>query len=255
MATLAITREVSTGVAGCELTHLEREPIDFPLAVAQHRKYEHCLEELGCRLFRLPGDPDLPDCVFVEDIALVLEEIAIITRPGAESRRGERAVVSAALEPFRPLARIEAPATLDGGDVLRVGRTLYVGLSTRTDRAAVEQLGRIVEPHGYRVRPVEIRSCLHLKSAVSRVAEATLLIQPEWVDPADFAGVELIEVDPSEPGAGNALPVGETVIYASDFERTRERLEAHGLKVVTVDQTELLKAEAGVSCCSLIFES
>lgn len=252
---VAITREVSPNVGDCELIHVSREEIDAALAIAQHRQYERLLVELGCRLFTLPGDPDLPDCVFIEDIAVVLDEVAIITRPGAASRRPEIPVVRAALEPFRPLVEIEEPGLLDGGDVLTVGRTLFVGLSTRTNQAAIDQLVRLLGPHDYRVRPVEFQSCLHLKSAVTLVADQTLLIQPGWVSPENFVDFDLIPVDPSEPRGGNAVRIGDTVLYASGYARTRERMEASGLTVRTVDQSELEKAEGGITCCSLIFES
>ncbi len=254
MSIVAITREVSPGVERCELTHLERGRIDYELAVEQHRLYVDCLVELGCDVVQLSGDTELPDCVFVEDIAVVLDEVAILTRPGAASRRAETPAVRAALEPFRSLEEIREPGVVDGGDVLVVDRRLFVGLSTRTNESGLEQLSGLLEPYGYEVLPVEFDSCLHLKSAVTRVAERTLLIQQEWVDPGRFAGFELIPVDPTEPHGGNALRLRDTVIYADGFERTRGRMEAHGLKVCTVDQSELKKAEGGVTCCSLIFE-
>lgn len=254
MSMLAITREVSPNLDRCELTYLAREKIDTGLAIAQHRQYQQCLVELGCRLFTLPGDPELPDCVFVEDVAVVLDEVAIITRPGVASRHPEIAAVRAALEPFRPLRHIREPGLLDGGDVLSVGRTVYVGRSRRTNRAGIEQLDRLLKPHGYWVQPIEFNSCLHLKSAVTRVAEQTLLVQPEWVSPKLFAGLETIAVDSAEPHGANALWVMDTVVYPSGFERTRKRLEASGLEVRTVDQSELAKAEGGVTCCSLIFD-
>ncbi len=254
MTLVAITREVSPSLERCELTHREQEPIDLALAMDQHRAYERALEALGCRLFRLPGSPDLPDCVFIEDIAVVLDEVAILTRPGAAARRPETPVVGATLETLRPLAEIREPGTLDGGDVLVAGRTLFVGLSTRTNGEGIEQLGRLAEPLGYRVQPAEVDACLHLKSAVTRIAERTLLIQPKWVDAALFEGWQLIKVAPSEPHAANALRVGHAVLYASAYPRTRARIEARGLRVLAVDQSELAKAEGGVTCCSLIFE-
>ncbi len=255
MSMLAITREVSPSLGRSELAHLARVEIDTGRAIAQHRSYTRALVELGCRLFTLPGDRDLPDCVFVEDAAVVFDEVAIVTRPGARSRRGETAAVSAALEPFRPLRHIQAPGRLDGGDVMTIGRTVYVGRSTRTNRAGIAQLERLLEPYDYRVQPVDIQSCLHLKSAVSPVAEETLLIQRAWVSPKAFAGLETIPVDPAEPHAANALRINDRILYPSAFKRTRKRLEARGLQVVTVDQSELAKAEGGVTCCSLVFKS
>lgn len=255
MSLVAITRGISAALERCELTHLERQPIDVELARAQHRLYERCLAELGCEVVSVDGDDDLPDCVFVEDAALVLDEVAVLTRPGAASRRAEVPAIAAALEPYRPLVEIEAPGTLDGGDILRVDRVLYVGRSTRSNDAGIRQLGDLLRRHDYEVRAVDFRNCLHLKSGVSRVAERTLLLQPECVDAELFTGCDAIEVDPAEPLGGNALWVAGKVVYASNFVRTRERLEARGLNVRTVDQSELIKAEAGVTCCSLIFES
>jgi len=203
---------------------------------------------------RLPPDADLPDSVFVEDTAIVLDELAIITRPGAASRRPETEAIQRALEPYRQLTHIFEPGMLDGGDVLVVGETIYVGLSTRSNRLGIEQLGYLVAPHGYQVRSVEFHSCLHLKSAVTRVSEDALLVQADWVNPRLFTDIETIQVHPEEPHGGNALWLDGSVLYSSGFERTRERLEKVGLTVRTVDLSELAKAEGGVTCCSLIFE-
>ena len=257
---IAITRQVSPAFGNCELTHLERVAIDVPLAEAQHHQYEACLAALGCEVHRLPAEPDLPDSVFVEDVAIVLDELAIITRPGADSRKPEAASIARALEPYRKLFHIQAPGTVDGGDVLRVGKTLFVGLSSRSNPSAIEQMRNALRPHGYTVKGVNVNGCLHLKSAVTQVAEDTLLINPNWVDARTFGegrwgDWRLIEVDKAEPYAANALLIGETVIYPANFSRTRQRLEAHGISVMTVDVSELAKAEGAVTCCSVIFES
>jgi dimethylargininase len=254
MPTIAITRDVSPSISRCELTHLSREKIDADLATEQHFGYLRELEELGCEVQRLPPDADLPDSVFVEDTAIVLDELAVITRPGAISRRPETVAIQEALEPYRPLTHIFEPGMLDGGDVLVVGKTIYVGLSTRSNRLGIEQLGYALEPHGYEVRAVKFNSCLHLKSAVTRVSEDALLVQADWVDPQLFGGVKTIEVHPEEPHGGNALCLDRSVLYPTGFDRTRDRLEEAGLAVRTVDLSELAKAEGGVTCCSLIFE-
>jgi dimethylargininase len=249
---LAITREVSPAIGRCELTHLARQPIDPERAGEQHHRYERCLTELGCAVLRLPPAPDLPDSVFVEDVAVVLDEVAILTRPGAASRRPEVASVAAALRAYRPLAAIEAPATLDGGDVLVLGKTIFVGLSSRTDARGVEGIRAVASPLGYDVRPVPLSLCLHLKSAVTRISENAVLIHPGWVDQGAFAGYDRVEIDPSEPFAANALLVGGTVVYPAAFPRTLRRIEARGIPVVTVDVSELAKAEGAVTCCSLL---
>lgn len=250
---IAITREVGPSLARCELTHLPRQAIDVDLARAQHHQYEECLASLGCTIRRLPAEPELPDSVFVEDTAVVLDEVAVITRPGAPSRRPETVAVGGALQDYRRLWHIEPPGTLDGGDVLRVSRTLYVGLTQRTNPAGIEQLEALLAPYGYTVRGVPVEGCLHLKSAVTQVAPGTLLINRRWVDAAAFEPIKLLDVDPSEPYAANALLVGEAAIYPSAYPRTRRRLEAHGIAIRPVDVSELAKAEGAVTCCSLIF--
>jgi dimethylargininase len=251
---IAITRQVSPSIMRCELTHLQRQPIDLELARVQHAAYEACLARLGCVVQRLPVEPDLPDSVFVEDIAIVLDEMAVITYPGAASRRAEIASVAQALKPYRELYYIEQPGTLDGGDVLRIDRKVYVGSSGRSNAAGVEQLRNLVEPFGYNVEGVPVSGCLHLKSAVTQVAQGTLLINPEWVSPDRFREMKMVSVDPREPQAGNAVWLAETAIMAAAYPATRERLESAGIAVVTVDVSELAKAEGAVTCCSLLVE-
>ena len=249
---LAITREVSPAIERCELTHLARAPINLSGARLQHRQYEQQLEQAGCRLIRLPAEPELPDSVFVEDTAIVLDELAVITRPGAESRRAETATVAEVLRQYRRLIHVQPPGTLDGGDVLRVGKSLYVGLSKRSNLEGIEQLRRMLAPFGYSVTAVELHDCLHLKSAVTQIAEDTLLINRQWVDGACFGSMRLIDIADSEPFAANALRIDDTVVYPSAFSGTRKRLEEYGIKVRAVDASELAKAEGGVTCCSLI---
>lgn len=244
---LALTREVSDALAKCELTHLQRVPIDVARARQQHRGYERALEQAGCRVVRLPAQADLADSVFIEDTAVVLDDVAVITRPGAQSRRRETAAVVEALRAHRPLRFIEAPATVDGGDVLVAGRDVFVGLTTRTNAAAVAQLRALLP--GHRVTAVEVGGCLHLKSAVTAIGERRLLLNPAWVRREVFAGYERVEVDPAEPAAANALRVGETLVFPSAFPRTAARLPG---QVVLVDADELAKAEGAVTCCALL---
>jgi dimethylargininase len=252
---IAITRKISPAVGRCELTHLERKAIDFERASEQHRMYEECLEALGCSVTTLAAEPDLPDSVFVEDAAIVVNEVAVITRPGAASRRAETTSISKALEPHRRVAYIEAPATIDGGDVLRVGRKLYVGMSQRTNAEAVDQLRRILAPYEYAVEPVAVRGCLHLKSAVTQASAGILLMNPNWISRAVFDGMDTIEVAPEEDYGANCLLVRNAVIYPTCFPRTRERLEQRGIQVASVDVSELQKAEGAVTCCSVILEN
>jgi dimethylargininase len=252
---IAITREVSPALGDCELSYVPREAIDVVRASAQHRDYQRALETLGCHLLVLPAEPDLPDSVFVEDVAIVLDEIAVLTRPGAVSRRAEVASVAEVLRRYRPVLAIETPGTLDGGDVLRVGRTLYVGESARSNAAGIAQLRELLAGHGYAVQGVPTRGCLHLKSAVTQLDNRTVLLQPEWVDSDRFAGFRVIEVDPAEPHAANVLRIGDALVMPASFPRTRQRLIDAGFHVIAVDVSELQKAEGAVTCCSLVFRA
>jgi len=251
--TIAITRRVSPAIAQCELTHLERIPVDYDTALAQHDQYEACLSHLHCEVWSLPAESDLPDSVFVEDAAVVLDDLAVITRPGSAIRQRETTSIADALEPYRRLVHIDPPGTLDGGDVLRIGQALFVGDSSRSNAAGIEQLRRLTAPSGFEVTAVPINGCLHLKSAVSVVASDTILLNPRWVSAGAFGEMSTIDIDPAEPMAANALLVNGTVIYPEEFARTRQRLIERGLIVRTVDASELGKAEGGVTCCSLIF--
>jgi dimethylargininase len=252
---VAITRAVSAGLAACELTYQARVPIDVGVARAQHNAYEKALAAAGYRVERLDADATMPDSVFVEDMAIVFEELAILTRPGADSRRREMPAIAAALAAYRPLREIQPPAAVDGGDVLVAGRNVYVGRSTRTNDSALAQIRRILEPFGYTVSAAEVRGCLHLKSAVTALADDVLLVNPAWIDTAAFDGFTLVEVAPEEPSAANALRLADRVIAARAFPRTADRIAALGLQVELVDASELAKAEGAVTCCSLIVVS
>jgi dimethylargininase len=251
----AITRAVGPGLADCELTYLARQKIDVAKAIEQHRGYEECLARLGVRLTRLPAEPNLPDSVFVEDAAIVLDELAVITRPGATSRRAETESVADALSDFRPLKFIQPPATIEGGDVMRVGRTLYAGLSGRTNREGVSQLRKIVEPHNYRVETIETAGCLHLKTGCAYLGRQTILANRNWINVQSLSGFDLIDVPDDEPCAANILTIGDTVMTPVGFPKTRELIEERGFKTLMIDINELQKAEAGLTCLSIIFES
>ena len=252
---IAITRAVSPALGECELTCLQRVPIDVEVAREQHCAYERALADAGYRVEHLDADATMPDSVFVEDMAVVFDEVAILTNPGAESRRREMPAIAAALAAHRPLQQIQPPATVDGGDVLVAGRTVYVGRSTRTNDAALVQIRRILGPFGYTVTGVDVRGCLHLKSAVTALADDVLLVNSEWIDASAFAGFSLVEVAPEEPSAANALRLADRIIAARAFPRTADRIAKHHLRVDLVDASELAKAEGAVTCCSLIVNS
>lgn len=252
---IALTRPVSPSITQCELTHLARTPIHLELAQAQHCEYERALDMAGCSLRRLPEEPEFPDAVFVEDTAVVFDEVAIIARPGAPTRRLETQSVAAVLASYRQLRFIEEPGTLDGGDVLQMGRRVFVGLSARTNPEAARQLRTLLSPFGYTVHTAEVRGCLHLKTAVTRLDDGLLLINPAWVSPDAFPGTNLVTVDEAEPFGANALRIRDAVLYPAELPRTRERLERRGLRILAVPSSELAKAEGGVTCGSLVFEA
>jgi dimethylargininase len=250
---VALTREPGRALDACELTYREREPIDPDAAARQHRGYCEALRSCGARVVTLPPAGEFPDGVFVEDTAVVLEEVAVLTRPGVESRRGEVAVIEPEVARLRPVVRVGPPATLEGGDVMRLGRTLYVGLSPRTNAEGVATLRHLVAPYGYEVVAVELRGCLHLKTGCSALDDATVLANPEWVDADVFRGREVVAVDPAEPWGANVLHVGGSVCVSASFPRTAEMLSARGRDVHAVEVSEFAKAEAGMTCMSLLF--
>lgn len=248
---VAIVRRPSRSLAACELTFVERHPIDAERAAAEHAAYRAAIEAAGARVLCLDALEEHPDAVFVEDPAVVLDEVAVVARMGAASRAGEVATVEAALAALHPVVPLGA-GRLEGGDVLRVGRTLWVGLSARTDADGARALAAIAEPLGYRVVPVPVRGCLHLKTAVTAADDETIVLNPAWVDPEPWAGMRVVPVAPEEPFAANVLRVGGAVITAAGAPRTEERLHAAGVSLTTVDLRELQKAEAGPTCLSLI---
>jgi dimethylargininase len=252
---IAMTREPGPSFAGCELSFVERMPIDAARAAAQHREYRRVLGALGCDVRVLPAEPGFPDAVFVEDVAVVVDEIVVMTRPGARSRRSEVASVADALRCHRPLRAIEPPATLDGGDVLRIGRRLFVGESARSSADGIAQLRAILAGYGYTVTGVPVHGCLHLKSAVTALDDASVLLQPAWTDRAAFADYRVVEVDADEEHAANVLRIGTRVVMPACFPRTRRRVCEAGFDVVDIDVSELQKAEGAVTCCSLVFRS
>ncbi|HEX6819058.1 MAG TPA: N(G),N(G)-dimethylarginine dimethylaminohydrolase [Ktedonobacterales bacterium] len=253
----ALVRPPTAALARCELTYLDREPIDATRAQRQHAAYVECLRDLDVRILALAPEPELPDAVFVEDTAIVVDEVAVITRPGAASRRSEVTTVAEALRPYRTLRALTAPATLDGGDVLEIGRAFYVGIAPggRSNEEGVAQLREHLSPYGYSVHAVPLDGCLHLKTAATYLGRGLLLANPAWLDGARFEGVEMLAVPHDEPYAANTLTIGETTLLPANFPRTRALLERHGFSVRTLDTSEMQKAEAGVTCQSIPFDS
>ena len=251
----AITRAVSPAIVRCELTFVSRQPIDLAQAETQHRAYQQLLEKCGARVISLSAEPDLPDSMFVEDPAIVLQDLAVILPLGTETRRAEGASIAQALSKFRKLAYVELPGTAEGGDILQAGRRVFAGLSSRTNAEGIRQLAAILAPHGYEVISVKVTGCLHLKSAVTYIGRNTLLANRAWFDTKPFSGFEWIDVDPPEAHAANALAIHDTVIFPASFTRTRARIEQAGFHVTPLDISELQKAESGLTCSSLLFDA
>jgi dimethylargininase len=251
---IALTRWVGPELEACELTHLQREGINFEAAEREHSAYLAALGQICDEVVELPALPDHPDGCFVEDAALVFDECVVLTRPGAEVRRGEVDHLIPHLPTDREHLRLEEPCTLDGGDVLVVEDTVYVGWSTRTNHAGLKQLAHLLLPFGYRVKAVEVTGCLHLKSAITQIAPGVLLANPAWANLKRVSAPTLLEVAPEEPAAANALLIGGSLIYPEEFPRTAERLEAHATLHLVPTQ-ELQKAEAGVTCRSVSWSS
>lgn len=251
---IALTRQISPKLSECELTHLDREPIDIKKAAEQHHQYENALKKMGYSISRLPETPDLPDGVFVEDAAVVFDELAIITRPGAESRRPETDSMAEVLKEYRELHFIKSPGTLDGGDVLVLGKNVYIGISQRTNREAIHQFDQILKPYGYEVHGIEVTNCLHLKTALAPLEDDLLLINPEWVDGEMFDGYQTVSIHPDEPYGANVMRRDNWALCPEAFPRTAELLKERGYDVITVNQSEMAKAEAGLTCCSVIVE-
>ncbi len=251
---IALLREVSPRLDRCELTHLTRTRISVPLARKQHAAFVKVLKELGVEPEFVPALPDQPDSVFVEDTALLLPEVALVARLGAASRSREVDGVVPVLAQYRPVQRIGGSGTLDGGDVLRIGHTLFVGQSARTNEDGIGMLKEIVEPFGYEVRTVEIRDCAHLKTACTFVPPRFLIVNPTWVQPALFDNLTIIPVDETEPFAANTLTIRGTTLVSGSCPKTEKRLREAGITTLSVDVSEFEKAEGGLTCLCLVLE-
>ena len=249
----AIVHKVSPNISNCELTFVDRLPIDFELAKRQHESYCAALERLGVAVTVLSGNESFPDCCFVEDTAVVVDELAAICSMGAPSRRGETKLIESELSKYREIARISLPGTIDGGDVLALGKKIFVGRSSRTNAQGIEQLTRILEPLAYQVVPVRTKRSLHFKSACTAIDDETLFVNPDWIDVDQLRDFNLIHTPAEEPASANVLRVGETVCVQVGFPRAAELIAGVVEQVEVIDTSELRKAEAGLTCSSIIF--
>lgn len=251
----ALTHRVSPRINECELTFVDRTPIDLDLATRQHDEYCAALRRLGVTVDELTGNDAFPDACFVEDTAVVVDEIAIMCSMGVASRRGEGALIERELAKHREIARVTLPGTIEGGDVLQVGKTIFVGRSSRTNQEGFEQLSRILEPLGYRLVPVRTAGSLHFKSACTAIDNETLFVNREWVDLDALNGFKLVATAEDEPWSANLLRVGETVCVHAGFPRAADAVGRLADNVEILDLTELRKAEAALTCSSIIFTS
>lgn len=251
----AITRRVSPCIDNCQLTYLERRPIDVRKAARQQEAYERLLAELGLQVISLPAEPDLPDAVFVEDTAVVTDELAVVTTMGSALRRPEVESISQILAKYRLVQSINGAGMLDGGDVIQAGRTLFVGVSGRTNLRGFFQLREILEPYDYVVKSVEVNGCLHLSTGCGFIGQKTFLANCSWIDVSPFEGFDIVDVSTTEPWAANALRLANHVLISASCPQTAERVRERGLSVIDVDISELEKAEGGLTCLSLIFKS
>jgi dimethylargininase len=253
---IALTRKPSPHLDRCHLTHIARQPIDLGKAREQHREYEFILRGLQAYVHRLPAAPRLPDGVFVQDTALVCDELAVTAPLVLPSRRDEAETTCMALAWYREVVPFTAPATFDGGDVLIADEHVFVGITGRTNHAAFDQIRQLLERElgEYRVRPVRVDGCVHLKSGCSYIGRDTLVINRRWVDARAFHDFHCIDVPADEPFGANTLTVHGTVLVSASSPRTADAIARAGFSVLTVDISEFEKAEGGVSCLSLLFQ-
>ena len=249
----ALTHIVSPCIDDCELSFRKRTAIDYEKAVAQHENYCNLLRNFGIEVIELTANFTFPDSTFIEDTAVVVDEIAVLANMGIESRKGEIRGIEPELTKYRKIERIQPPATLEGGDVLQIGRNIFVGNSPRTNQDGINSSRSILEPYNYEVLPVTLKNCLHLKSACTALDEGTLLGNPNWFDVSSFKDFKIISVSEDEPDAANALRLKDTIVMHAKYTKTIEILKSHGFVVETIDISELIKAEAGLTCSSIIF--
>jgi len=235
-------------------TFADEAAVDYAIALKQHGEYQEALRRCGCRVVPLEVNREHPDSVFVEDTALVLDEVAIMMSPGAASRRDEPRGIEPTLRDYRRVVRIEMPATIDGGDIVRNGRQLYAGESQRTTTAGISSLAELSRHYGYRVTSIPVFGCLHLKSACSALPDGRFLVNADWIDVSPLPHDRLLHVPMSEPWAGDVLVIGERIIVSDAFPDTIALLEREGWEVVPVAVSEFAKVEGGVTCLSLVFE-
>ncbi|MDH3216646.1 MAG: arginine deiminase family protein [Candidatus Krumholzibacteria bacterium] len=227
--------------------------IDVDRAKMQHDQYCQLLSTFKITVTRMAADDTLPDCCFVEDPVLVIDDRAIILSMGAPSRAGEGALIGRTLSAHKRVVNIRPPATLEGGDVLRIGTRLYVGLSERSNREGLEALRALVADDGFEVVGVELDNVIHLKAVCSYLGDSHILLCPGYLDESVFADYERIEVPAEEAYGANSLAINGKVLVAEGFPKTKMRIEKSGFETVACAMSEFRKADGGLSCLSVRF--
>jgi dimethylargininase len=253
--TIAVVREIPDSFNNCITSQEDKDTIDVEKARLQHENYCATLETFGIELLRISADESLPDCCFTEDVVIVLDEIAIITNPRMKSRSGERKEMEKAMLPYRKMVRLDAPAYLDGGDVVVIGKKIFVGLSERSNAKAIEQLQNLLDVYGYAVTGVPVRNVLHLKSACTYIGNGYVLLSPESIDPDFFADYKLIKVPKEESYCADTLAIDDSVLIPEGYPITKQMILESGFKVITLDTTEIKKADGALTCMSVIFSA
>lgn len=253
MFTRAVARKPCKNFARGLTTTVSTEPADYALMAKQHAAYLEALTAAGLEVIVLDPLPDYPDAHFVEDTAIVTPDVAVITNPGAPSRRGEEESIAAVLAEFRKIEHIQHPGTVDGGDVLQAGSRFFIGLSERTNKQGAEQLGRILQNYGYTSTLVPVGAGLHFKSSVNYVGGNTLLVTKHFARNEHLSGYAKIVAESSEEYAANTLLVNEHLLMPTGFPRTRRQLEPLGFKIIEIETSEVRKMDGGLTCMSIRF--
>lgn len=248
----ALMREPSPSLVHCELTFVERASIDPDRASLQHRAYRDALKRAGFHVTVLPSDPECPDAVFVEDPAIVLDEAVVLTNLGTPTRRGEGEALLPWFEGRREVVRLEPGLRLEGGDVLRIGSTFFVGRSRRTDDPGIDAFEDVVNAFGHRVVRVDVTGCLHLKTGVTALDDETVLANPAWVDLEPFAALRVQHVHATEPFAANVVRAGARILASASWPRTADAMSRLGFELELLSLSEFEKAEGGATCLSLL---
>lgn len=254
-STIALTHVPSKAMDRCALTFMDRTPIDLDMADRQHRGYCELLEQCGAVVRTLDCNRLMPDCVFVEDTAIVFDEIAVVASLAEPSRQREPDCIERELGQYREVARIRPPATIEGGDVLIMDRTVLVGVSNRTNAAGIEALSDIVRHYGYRVVPVPVHGCLHLKTACCALDATRLVVNPAWLNTQPLKGFGLTQVPADEPWGANFVVIGGRVCLPTRYARTADEIRRLGFETYGCELSEFAKAEGGATCLSVIFQA